>query len=147
MKAIDQYKEANLLCKFKKKLTSKQLVEIQERYIPKLVCYGYYGYGMGYFMCVTIVGTTLNHHRIDCNQRDMAFKALRAIHSLGILHNDIREENILVNEKGEIYIIDFGLSIITNDRRQFYDEESKLSNLLDRYNLYVSKSCDAVTFA
>jgi len=39
----------------------------------------------------------------------------------------------MINEKGEIYIIDFGISIITNDRRQFYDEESELSNLLDRY--------------
>ena len=90
---------------------------------------------MGYFMCVTIVGTTLNHHRIDCNQRDMAFKALRAIHSHSILHNDIREENILVNDKGEIHIIDFGLSIITDNREQFYEEECELSNLLDRYTV------------
>jgi predicted Ser/Thr protein kinase len=134
MKAIDLFKEANLLRRIQREIDIyKKLIKIQERYIPKLICYGYYGYGMGYFMCVTIVGTTLNHHSIDCNQRDMAFEALRAIHSHGILHNDIQEENILVNEQGEIYIIDFGMSFITDNSEHFYEEECDLSNLLDRY--------------
>ncbi|CAG8708206.1 8906_t:CDS:2 [Funneliformis caledonium] len=102
MKAIDLFKEADLLRKVKKEINIYQiLMEIQGK--------------------------------IDRNQRNRALEALRAIHSYGILHNDIRQENILVNEKGKIYIIDFGISIITNDRRQFYDKESELSNLLDRY--------------
>ncbi|RIA94848.1 kinase-like domain-containing protein, partial [Glomus cerebriforme] len=109
MKAIDLFKEADLLRKVKKEINIYQiLMEIQGKYIPKLVCYGYYGYGMGYFMGITMVGTNLYHHRIDRNQRNRALEALRVIHSYGILHNDIQQENILVNEKGEIYIIDFG---------------------------------------
>ena len=75
----------------------------------------------------------MNHHRIDCNQRDRALEALREIHSHGILHNDIRKENILVNEKGEIYIIDFGMSIVVDVKAMFYEEECEFSNLLDRY--------------
>jgi serine/threonine protein kinase len=134
LKAIDLYKEADLLHKIQNEIEIyKTLIKIQGKYIPKLVCYGYYGYGMGYFICVTIVGTTLNHHKIDFNQRDRVFEALKAIHSHGILHNDIREENILVDEKGEIYIIDFGMSIVTNNNNLFYQEESDLTNLLDHY--------------
>jgi hypothetical protein len=71
MKSIDLFKEANLLRKIKREIIIYQiLTEIQGRYISKLVCYGYYGYGMGYFMGVTMVGTKLYHHRIDCNQRN-----------------------------------------------------------------------------
>ncbi|CAG8531054.1 1127_t:CDS:2, partial [Ambispora gerdemannii] len=64
MKVIDLYKEADLLHKIRKEIEIyKNLVKIQGIYIPKLVCHGYYGYGMGYFMGTTIVGTTLNKHK------------------------------------------------------------------------------------
>ena len=72
-------------------------------------------------------------HKIEQRQKHKTLKALKIIHSHNILHNNIREENILVNEKGEIYIIDFGLSITTGNREQFCEEERELSNLLDRY--------------
>ena len=36
--------------------------------------------------------------------------ALEYLHSLGIAHSDIKPENLLINEKLEIQIIDFGLS-------------------------------------
>ena len=87
----------------------------------------------GLFYGVNIVSTTLNKHKVNCNQKYRALEALKAIHSYNILHNDIRQENILINEKGEIYIIDFGMSVVTDDRKLFYEEECELSSLLDRY--------------
>ncbi|CAG8638657.1 6586_t:CDS:2 [Funneliformis mosseae] len=88
---------------------------------------------MGYFMGVTIVGITLNNYKVSYNQKYKALEALNAIHNYNILYNDIRQENILINEKGEIYIIDFGMSIVTNNRKLFYEEECELFSLLDRY--------------
>jgi len=82
---------------------------------------------------MTIVGTMLSLHKIEKEQKNKAIKALKIIHSHNILHNDIRKENILVNEKGDIYIIDFGMSIVTDKKKLFRQEESELSCLLNRY--------------
>src|SRR4051794_24668377 len=73
-----------------------------------LVCYGYYGGGMSFVIGMTIISTTLNEHKITKQQRSKALKGLEAIHKHGILHNDIQEENILVNDNEDIYLIDFG---------------------------------------
>jgi serine/threonine protein kinase len=115
----------------------KDLADIQGKYIPKLVCYGYYGGGMSFVIGVTIVGTTLSERKITKQQRTKALKGLEAIHKHGILHNDIREENILTNDNGDIYLIDFGMAsrADTKKKRKLFEEEQlKYSNLLDRYN-------------
>ncbi|PKK62904.1 kinase-like protein, partial [Rhizophagus irregularis] len=114
----------------------KDLADIQGKYIPKLICYGYYGGGMSFVIGLTIVGTMLSDHKITKRQRSRAIKGLEAIHKHGILHNDIREENILINDNGDIYLIDFGMASRedTKKKRKLFDEEQlKLSQLLDRY--------------
>ena len=91
---------------------------------------------MSFVIGMTIVGTMLSEHRITKRQRTKALKGLEAIHKHGILHNDIREENILINDNGDIYLIDFGMAsqADTKKKRKFFEEEQlKYSNLLDRY--------------
>ncbi|CAB4419627.1 unnamed protein product [Rhizophagus irregularis] len=80
----------------------KDLADIQGKYILKLICYGYYGGGMSFVIGLTIVGTMLSDHKITKRQRSRAIKGLEAIHKHGILHNDIQEENILINDNGDI---------------------------------------------
>jgi predicted Ser/Thr protein kinase len=114
----------------------KDLADIQGKYIPKLVCYGYYGGGMSFVIGMTIVGTPLSDQKITEQQKSRAIKGLEAIHKHGILHNDIREENILINDKGDLYLIDFGMASRedTKKKRKLFDEEQlKLSQLLDGY--------------
>jgi predicted Ser/Thr protein kinase len=139
LKSIDLYKRANFLNKMLKEVEIyKDLADIQGKYIPKLVCYGYYGGGLSFIMGMTIVGTTLNHHKITKQQRSIALDALKAVHDHGILHNDIREENILVNDKGDMYLIDFGMASradLKNKRKLFNQETLELSSLLDRYTV------------
>jgi predicted Ser/Thr protein kinase len=114
----------------------KDLADIQGKYIPKLICYGYYGGGMSFVIGMTIVGTSLSEQKIKKRQKTRAIKGLEAIHNHGILHNDIREENILINDNGDIYLIDFGMASredIKKKRKLFDEEQLKLSQLLDRY--------------
>jgi serine/threonine protein kinase len=114
----------------------KDLADIQGKYIPKLVCYGYYGGGMSFVIGMTIVGTSLSEQKIKKQQKTRAIKGLEAIHKHGILHNDIREENILINDNGIIFLIDFGMASradVKKKRKLFEKEHLKYSNLLDRY--------------
>ena len=58
---------------------------------------------MSFVIGMTIVGTMLSEHKTTKWQsRTKALKGLEAIHKHGILHNDIREENILINDNGDI---------------------------------------------
>src|SRR5204863_6153469 len=78
--------------------TYKDLADIQGKYIPKLVCYGYYGGGMSFVISMTVVGTMLGEQKITKWQKSRVIKGLEEIHKRGILHNDIREENILIDD-------------------------------------------------
>ncbi|GBC50840.2 kinase-like domain-containing protein [Rhizophagus irregularis DAOM 181602=DAOM 197198] len=120
----------------------KDLADIQGKYIPKLICYGYYGGVMSFVIGMTIVGTSLSEQKIKKRQKTRAIKGLEAIHKHGILHNDIREENILINDKGALYLIDFGMASRedTKKKRKLFDEEQlKLSQLLDGYIVHFVK--------
>jgi hypothetical protein len=58
----------------------KDLADIQGKYIPKLICYGYYGGGMSFVIGMTIVGTSLSEQKIKKRQKTRAIKGLEAIH-------------------------------------------------------------------
>jgi len=90
---------------------------------------------MSFVIGMTIVGTMLSEHKITKRQRSRAIKGLETIHKHGILHNDIWEESILINDNGDVYLIDFGMAsrADVNKKRKFFEEEQlKYSNLLDR---------------
>ena len=115
----------------------KDLADIQGKYMPTLVCYGYYAGGMCFVIGMTIVGTALSDHKkITQQQKVKTLEALKAIHQHGILHNDIREENILVGDGDDMYLIDFGMAIRADakkKRKLFEKELCNLSHLLDHY--------------
>ncbi|GET52920.1 kinase-like domain-containing protein [Rhizophagus irregularis DAOM 181602=DAOM 197198] len=145
LKSVDLSKAPSYVLKEMQKEVEmyKDLADIQGKYIPKLVCYGYYGGGMSFVIGLTIVGTMLSDQKITEQQKSRAIKGLEAIHKHGILHNDIREENILINDKGALYLIDFGMASRedTKKKRKLFDEEQlKLSQLLDGYIVHFVKN-------
>lgn len=117
------------------------LSTIQGECIPKLMCYGYYGGGMCYLIGTNFVGTALtNYKHITERQRFMGLYALNAIHSKGVLHNDIRTANILLNNINDnVYLIDFGMASCHHDVKKcwglFDEEKRKLVHLLNQYIL------------
>lgn len=42
-------------------------------------------------------------------------KGLSAVHQAGVIHRDIKPQNLLVNEKLELRICDFGLATVKNE--------------------------------
>ncbi|EXX64300.1 uncharacterized protein OCT59_010046 [Rhizophagus irregularis] len=54
----------------------KDLADIQGKYIPKLVCYGYYGGGMSFVIGLTIVGSMLSDKKITEQQKTRAIKGI-----------------------------------------------------------------------
>src|SRR4051794_1278120 len=57
-----------------------------------------------------LVSITLSEHKIKKQQKSRAIKGLEAIHKHDILHNDIREENILISDNSNIFLIDFEMA-------------------------------------
>jgi predicted Ser/Thr protein kinase len=112
---------------------------LQGECIPKLVCHGYYGFGMYYVIGTTLAGTSLSkYEKITKQQRRKALNALDLIHRYGVLHNDIREENILFDDSSDgAYLIDFGMACYhryAKGKRKLFDEEKRnLARILDRY--------------
>ncbi|CAG8605440.1 16367_t:CDS:1 [Funneliformis mosseae] len=114
----------------------KILSDIQGIHIPNLLCYGFYG-GMYYAIGMTLVGSALNNYKhITERQRVMGLLALKAIHDRGVLPNDIREENILLDDTNDVvYLIDFGMGSYHCDAKKsqslFDEEKRKLTRLFD----------------
>ncbi|RIA79424.1 hypothetical protein C1645_745924 [Glomus cerebriforme] len=108
------------------------------RAYPKV---GYYGGGISFVIGMIIVGTMLSEHKITKRQRSRVIKGLEAIHKHGVLHNNIREENILINNNGDVYF-----RMVRKKKRKLFEEEQlKYSNLLDRYNTHFVKNARRIS--
>lgn len=60
-------------------------------------------------------------------------KQLEIIHRNGIIHGDIREDNILCTKKGKVYIIDFAYSIGEHQANENFNKEIDLASLKNEF--------------
>ncbi|KAH8111486.1 hypothetical protein DFH11DRAFT_1613547 [Phellopilus nigrolimitatus] len=83
-------------------------------------------------LVMTHEGTSLDECAVCVTPAERAafIQALKAIHAAGILHNDIRRRNLVVNETGEVAIIDFDRSTRKNSLIKQAQELAVLENVL-----------------
>ncbi|KAF9323717.1 hypothetical protein BGZ91_003408 [Linnemannia elongata] len=100
------------------------LQKLQGYIIPKLRLSGVSD-GMEMILVTDFIGVDISHERLDCSDKKKIREALSAIHSFGVLHADIRPQNILVKRDGPVrrfFFIDFGLSQFTTDKEKLQQE-------------------------
>ncbi|KAG0012185.1 hypothetical protein BGZ82_002698, partial [Podila clonocystis] len=89
--------------------------------------------GMEMILVTDFVGTDVSQERLDNSDQKKIKAALSAIHDLGVIHGDIRPQNILVQRDGpnsRFYFVDFGMSRITADKTELSWEMDVLDSLL-----------------
>ncbi|KAF9384816.1 hypothetical protein CPB97_005365 [Podila verticillata] len=105
---------------------------LQGRYIPELRIAGVAD-GMEMMLVTDFVGTDVSQERLDDSDQEKIRAALSAIHDLGVVHGDVRPQNILVQHDGpnaRFYFVDFGMSWITADKTELNWEKDVLDSLL-----------------
>jgi serine/threonine protein kinase len=126
LKVADVAKQGHMLKELLNEVSIyEKLVELQGNGIPIFFFHGYVEEIL-YCIAVSTCGTVpkfLNDH-----QKGMLIDTLDQIHRAGILHNDIRVENILVDESGKPSIIDFGFASLGSS---LIDQAKEKEELLD----------------
>ena len=56
---------------------------------------------------------------LKCSIARQVLQSLQKIHDKGILHSDIKPQNIAINNKGEVSLIDYGVAVKRNRKGQF----------------------------
>ena len=78
-----------------------------------------HNFDMTYYPQMTVDGMLYSKDCIkNINQWEEIVKnivAIKEIHKFGVLHNDIKSDNIIVLPNNNVVLIDFGLSCMSNE--------------------------------
>lgn len=84
------------------------------------------------YIVLELMDSNLKNYTKPFNYNDL-FKEIYQLHRSNIVHRDIKPENFVLDNKGKIYIIDFGLSTLCSNK--------KLNNFIGNRR-YASHTCD-----
>ena len=129
LKAIDLWKQSDMLAEFHNEIEIYRLLsDLQGKAIPKLVLHGYWEGGMyciGLSLCGSVPQT------LSESQKQAVLSSIDAIHNRGIIHNDIKKENILVDENGKVFLIDFGFATLNSCEDAQQDERNQMLKCIE----------------
>jgi hypothetical protein len=109
-------------------LIYQTLSDLQGESIPEVLFHGYLEgilYCVGFSVCGRVPDI------MSEVQKAALFNVLGKVHELGILHNDIKKENILVDENGRPFLIDFGFSAVASSLQGRENERLQLMKCLE----------------
>ncbi|KAG0269463.1 hypothetical protein DFQ27_003375 [Actinomortierella ambigua] len=133
LKKCDVWNEGSVAEELKNEASVYQKLQtLQGRYIPKLLLAGVAD-GVEMVLVTEFVGTDVNQDLLDDSAQVKIQEAMSAIHELGVLHGDIRPENIVMQNHGsnaKFYFVDFGLSHFTEDKAELLEETENLNSLV-----------------
>ena len=91
-----------------------------------------YLYGSMYTLIIDeLDADRLDPDKLSVEEKKAVVAALDKIHSLGVLHGDIREDNILVGRHEKCpFFVDFGFSRECRSKKAFKEEKKELRRLL-----------------
>ncbi|KAI8603387.1 kinase-like domain-containing protein [Dissophora ornata] len=110
----------------------QKLHRLQGRHIPKLWLAGIAD-GLEMLLVIDFVGTDVSQELLDDSAPIKIREAMSAIHELGVVHGDIRPQNIVMQHRGpnaKFFFVDFGFSRFTVDRTELFQEIATLNSLL-----------------
>jgi serine/threonine protein kinase len=108
-KTIDISKRDDGLAQFNKEVSVyRKLEDLQGVCIPHLIAYGNLG-GLLQVIILEFVGRSITKGEAIGKKLEID-NTVKQIHAKGIVHNDLRLPNILLDSQGMIRIIDFGMS-------------------------------------
>ena len=122
-----------------KLMSIKNIANILDYYSDSLKNYmilDYYNMTLSFYKYRTL--SSNNYIASIKNIFKILLTTIENIHTLGVLHRDLKPNNICINSKLEPVIIDFGLSkfYIMNNK---HIENTKISNIIGNYN-FISKN-------
>ncbi|KAI8892838.1 kinase-like domain-containing protein [Globomyces pollinis-pini] len=106
----------------------EHLSQLQGNGIPRFILHGLIE-DILYCVGVSICGRVVEVFTDDQKQKLM--NTLDNIHKAGILHNDIKKENILIDESGKPFIIDFGFASKSSSFVAQMEERNLLLSLIE----------------
>ena len=104
------------------------LQDLQGKYIPNFI---FTGLIAGYTLCIGLQHVGNIPKSLSMEQKQHLLVALSEIHIRGVIHNDIRKENILVDKDERAFIIDFGYSSMNSSREEQQEEMFHFRRLLE----------------
>ena len=118
IKHADLWKSPELLAEFRNEVAIyNALSDLQCICIPQLKLFGHWQ--GSYCIGLTVHGSTPD--RLHSSQQKKIIEIMDAIHSRGIIHGDIKKENILGDASGNPFVIDFGfatMNVVSEEARR-----------------------------
>ncbi|CAG8629662.1 11440_t:CDS:2 [Paraglomus brasilianum] len=117
----------------------KFLQDLQGKSIPKLACWGRLDGSFIFALGMSMCGRPVEPQKLTNLQKKKALDVLKSVHQYGIIHGDLREDNILVNDNGKVMLIDFGRAVFTRSNEEHNKEITVLKGML-----HVSEDMDVI---
>ena len=82
-------------------------------------------YCIGFSLCGTVPKA------LSESQKQSVLSSIDAMHNRENIHNDIKKENILVDENGMVYLIDFGFATLNSCKDAQQEERNKMLECIE----------------